>query len=649
MFSIFKRRSVQAALAASGLVGGAVFYSDFIKKPAPSHFNPQFTPFTKSLAPPPSRETLLKNVEDTPKFDVLIIGGGATGTGVAVDASTRGLNVCLLEKTDFASETSSKSTKMAHGGVRYLEKAVFQLSKAQLDLVIEALNERANMLRTAPHLCTVLPIMIPVYKWWQVPYFFVGCKIYDWVAGSKNLRASTIFSKETTVAIAPMLDDSNLKASCVYHDGSFNDTRMNTTLAVTAIDNGATVLNYMEVKKLLKSKDNKLEGVLAIDRETGKEYQIKATSVVNATGPFSDKILEMDANPQGEPPKTAQFPRMVVPSAGVHVVLPEYYCPPNIGILDPSTSDNRVMFFLPWQGKVIAGTTDKPLSSVPTNPTPSEDDIQLILKELQKYLVFPVDREDVLSAWCGIRPLVRDPSTVPPGTDPTTGETQGLVRSHFIFKSDTGLLTISGGKWTTYREMAEETVNELIKDHDFGKALKPCQTKKLILVGGENYYKNYSARLIHEYHIPLRLAKHLSHNYGSRAPLILELYTKTDFNKLPVTLADKEVFAPSSDASSDKSVSYASFDEPFTVAELKYSIKYEYTRTPTDFLARRTRLAFLDARQALQAVAGVTHVMKEEFGWDDATTDKLAQEARDYIGGMGVSSDRFDVKQFEVK
>lgn len=647
MSRIFKSKLAKVTLAGAAVVGGGIAYLDFVKPPNPPQLNHSYKPLKKSREPPATRESLLEKLEATPKFDVLIIGGGATGTGSAVDAATRGLNVCLLEKNDFASGTSSKSTKMAHGGVRYLEKAIFQLSKDQLDLVIEALNERGNMLRTAPHLCSVLPIMIPVYKWWQVPYFFAGCKMYDWFAGHQNLRSSTVFSREMTSAIAPMLDDSNLKATCIYHDGSFNDARMNSTLAITAISHGATVLNYMDVKQLVKE-DGKVTGVIARDSETGKEYTVKATATVNATGPFADKILEMDEDPQGKPPAVEQPPKMVVPSSGVHVVLPEYYCPRDMGLLDPSTSDGRVMFFLPWQGKVLAGTTDTPLKSVPANPVPTEEEIQDILKELQKYIVFKVDREDVLSAWSGIRPLVRDPSKMPKGKE--AEGTQGLVRNHLVHKSPTGLLTISGGKWTTYREMAQDAIDNVVRDNDFGKDVLPCQTNKIILAGGEDYSKNYSARLIHEYRIPLKLAKHLSHNYGSRAPLILELYHESDFNKLPITLAASNHFeASASSASLENNLSYQSFDEPFTIAELKYSLKYEYIRTPIDFLARRTRLAFLNAREALSAVEGVVNIMKDELKWDDETTKKMTKDARDYIGSMGISPKKFDVEEFVVQ
>ncbi|KAK6461913.1 mitochondrial glycerol-3-phosphate dehydrogenase [Scheffersomyces coipomensis] len=624
----------KVTLASGTLVGGTIIYLDFIKAPNPSRIGDSYKPLTKPIISHPTRSQLIDNLKNTKNFDVLIIGGGAVGTGTAVDAATRGLNVCLVEKSDFASGTSSKSTKMAHGGVRYLEKAIFQLSKAQLDLVIEALNERGNMLRTAPHLCSVLPIMIPVYKWWQVPYFFVGCKMYDWFAGYQNLRSSTIFSREYTNSIAPMIDDSNLKATCVYHDGSFNDSRYNATLAITAIENGATVLNYFNVEQLLKDPQGKLTGVKAKNLETNELFTINATSVINATGPFADKILEMDEDPQGFLPKVESPPRMVVPSSGVHIVLPEFYCPKDIGLLDPATSDGRVMFFLPWQGKVLAGTTDHALKSVPESPIATEEDIEDILKELQKYLTFKVSKDDVLSAWCGIRPLVRDPTNIPKGAD-LTGATEGIVRSHLITKTNSDLITISGGKWTTYREMAQETVDTIIKNFNFSKDIKPCQTNEILLAGGEDYSSNYTERLIHEYKIPLKLAHHLATNYGSRSPLVLDYYFENDYNKLPITISHNKSIKPSTTANTANAIDfYQSVDEPFTVAELKYSINYEYIRTPVDFLARRTRLAFLNAKEALNSIDGVIDIMKTELKWNDATTKRMKLDAVDYISKM---------------
>lgn len=581
----------------------------------------KFPSLVTSRAAPPSRSDTLERLASK-EFDVLIVGGGAVGTGTAVDASTRGLDVALVERTDFAAGTSSKSTKMAHGGVRYLEKAVFQLSKAQLDLVIEALNERGSILQNAPHLSSILPIMIPVYHYWQVPYFYVGTKMYDFFAGRQNLRSSFLLSKASVKSVAPMLDDKELVAGLVYHDGIFNDARMNSTLALTAVEHGAAVANYVEVKQLLKSPENKVIGALVLDRETGKEFEIKAKKVVNATGPFADTLLEMDNDPQGKPPAVAQAPKMVVPSAGVHIILPEYYCPKEMGLLDASTSDGRVMFFLPWEGKVLAGTTDTPQDRINEYPVPTQAEIEDIIGELQKYLKFPVRKEDVLSAWSGIRPLVKDPTKVTTG-----GATQGLVRSHLLLESATGLITISGGKWTTYREMAEETVNKVVEKNDLGKTVLPCITRHLKLAGAENYDDNFSSRLMQNYTIEEKLAEHLAANYGTRAPLILEIYKQSPEYQLPIVLAGRKDLS---------SVGYKDFEFPFTVAELKYGLKYEYVRTPIDFLTRRTRLSFLDAKESLKAVDGVVEIMSQELGWDKKTKEQHRKDTVDFINKMGV-------------
>ncbi|AGO11177.1 AaceriAFR295Wp [[Ashbya] aceris (nom. inval.)] len=616
------------AVAAAAAVGA-------VSRPSLVNEVPTELKLERRVPAPPSRSELLEKLQKTNQFDVLVIGGGASGAGSALDASTRGLNVALLEMNDFASGTSSKSTKMAHGGVRYLEKAVWELSKAQLDLVIEALNERAHLLYTAPHLCKVLPIMIPVYKWWQVPYFYVGTKMYDFFAGSQNLKSSYLLSASAASEVAPMLDASKLKAGLVYHDGSFNDSRMNATIAVTAIENGATVLNYMEVKRLIKNPENgKVEGAVAMDRETGKEYAVRAKVVVNATGPFSDRLLQMDSHPDGLPDDkvldtinknstiasevAVADPKMVVPSSGVHIILPSYYCPKDMGLLDAETSDGRVMFFLPWQGKVLAGTTDIPMKQVPANPTATEADIQDILKELQHYIKFPVKREDVQSAWAGIRPLVKDPRK-------NLNDTQGLVRSHLVFTTENGLVTISGGKWTTYREMAEETVDEVVKVGKFVNA-KPCITRKLKMSGAEHWDANLPALLSQQYNIPPLLAEHLSQNYGTKAAQVCELFEQDKANMLPVSLA----------ADKPTSIDYDAFRYPYTIGELKFAMTHEYARTPLDFLMRRTRYAFLDAKQALKAVDGTVKVMGDALGWDSAKRAAETKYAIEYIKTFGV-------------
>lgn len=632
-------RAVALTAAATVAGMGAVKYNDSVEQRRIANDVALQSAVDTPNVKLPSREDLLSKLSKTDQFDVLVIGGGATGTGCAVDAATRGLNVALVEMHDFASGTSSKSTKMAHGGVRYLEKAVFQLSKAQLDLVIEALNERGHMLNTAPHLCKILPIMIPVYTYWQIPYFYVGCKMYDLFAGSQNLKNSYLLTKRQAADIAPMLDPTTLKAGLVYHDGSFNDSRMNTALAVTAIENGATVLNYMEVKQLIKDKETgKVQGALVTNRETGEQFTVKAKVTVNATGPYSDKLLQMDENKDGKPDPTkplpnatistkvaVENPKMVVPSAGVHIILPSFYCPREMGLLDVKTSDGRVMFFLPWQGKVLAGTTDIPMKQVPQNPTAAESDIQDILQELQHYIKFPVKREDVLSAWAGIRPLVIDPRK---SQGNTGGSTQGLVRSHLCFTTDNGMVTIAGGKWTTYREMAEETINEVVKVGKFN--VKPCITRKLKLSGAENWNPNLAALLAQKYHLSGAMSNHLSENYGTRAPLICEMFQEDERNQLPVTFGGRE------NVTVYGNVNFDSFRYPFTIGELNYSVDYEYTRTALDFLMRRTRFAFLDARQALDAVEGTVTVMGDKLNWDSTRRKHEIEKSKEFIRTFGV-------------
>ncbi|CCE90338.1 glycerol-3-phosphate dehydrogenase TDEL_0B02090 [Torulaspora delbrueckii] len=632
-------RAVALTAAATVAGMGAVKYNDSVEQRRIANDVALQSAVDTPNVKLPSREDLLSKLSKTDQFDVLVIGGGATGTGCAVDAATRGLNVALVEMHDFASGTSSKSTKMAHGGVRYLEKAVFQLSKAQLDLVIEALNERGHMLNTAPHLCKILPIMIPVYTYWQIPYFYVGCKMYDLFAGSQNLKNSYLLTKRQAADIAPMLDPTTLKAGLVYHDGSFNDSRMNTALAVTAIENGATVLNYMEVKQLIKDKETgKVQGALVTNRETGEQFTVKAKVTVNATGPYSDKLLQMDENKDGKPDPTkplpnatistkvaVENPKMVVPSAGVHIILPSFYCPREMGLLDVKTSDGRVMFFLPWQGKVLAGTTDIPMKQVPQTPTAAESDIQDILQELQHYIKFPVKREDVLSAWAGIRPLVIDPRK---SQGNTGGSTQGLVRSHLCFTTDNGMVTIAGGKWTTYREMAEETINEVVKVGKFN--VKPCITRKLKLSGAENWNPNLAALLAQKYHLSGAMSNHLSENYGTRAPLICEMFQEDERNQLPVTFGGRE------NVTVYGNVNFDSFRYPFTIGELNYSVDYEYTRTALDFLMRRTRFAFLDARQALDAVEGTVTVMGDKLNWDSTRRKHEIEKSKEFIRTFGV-------------
>lgn len=333
-------------------------------------------------------------------YDLLVIGGGATGTGIALDAATRGLKVAIVERDDFSSGTSSKSTKLVHGGVRYLEKAVWNLDYNQYQLVKEALRERKSFLYTAPHLSSWLPIMLPLQKWWQLPYFWAGTKFYDFLAGSEGIESSYFLPRSKALDAFPMLKKDNLVGALVYYDGQHNDSRMNVSLAMTATLYGATTVNHLEVTGLEKDASGKLTGARVRDliadkdgKSGNEDFVVKAKGIINATGPFADAIQQMDE------PGTRDI---VAPSLGVHVVLPGYLSPQNMGLIDPSTSDGRVIFFLPWQGNTIAGTTDAPCA-ISQNPVAGEKDIQWILDEIRTYLTPDIDvqRSDILAAWSG--------------------------------------------------------------------------------------------------------------------------------------------------------------------------------------------------------------------------------------------------------
>lgn len=582
-------------------------------------------PHPQAPAPlPPSRKSHLERLKsatpDKPEnvYDILVIGGGATGTGIAVDAASRGLKVALVERDDFASGTSSRSTKLVHGGVRYLEKAVWNLDYNQYQLVKEALHERKVFLDIAPHLSFALPIMIPVYKWWQLPYFWIGTKCYDLLAGKQNLQSSYLLTRSKALEAFPQLNPDTIKGAIVYYDGSHNDARMNVSLAVTAAEMGATVLNHVEVVGLQKDAvTGSITGIVAKDLESSDNADhsipVTAKTVINATGPFTDSIRKFDEFSVKE---------IVAPSSGVHVILPGFYCPKNMGLLDAATSDGRVIFFLPWQGSTIAGTTDNP-TNISANPIPSEEDIQFILNEVSKYFEGNLDvrREDVLAAWSGIRPLVRDPKAK---------NTESLVRNHLITVSDSGLLTIAGGKWTTYRQMAKEAVDEAIKLGKLNPPIPETKTEELMLVGAEKWDPLLYIHLAQKYNIDPQIAKHLSDNYGTRAYTIAETLA-AERAKIMTPEYKKTHSLATSTVGSQLAAPY-----PFLAEEIDYAVKYEYATTAVDFLARRTRLAFLDCKAAYQALPTVVDKMAKELNWNHSRRKKEYEDGVEFLKGMGL-------------
>ncbi|CEL11405.1 FAD dependent oxidoreductase-domain-containing protein [Aspergillus pseudodeflectus] len=642
--------------AALTTVGAGALYISYRPRNIPGLEAPAVPPpgyHEGKLVPPsfPRIKSRLEQIQDLKRsaagdeadvYDLLVIGGGATGSGIALDAATRGLKVAVVERDDFSAGTSSKSTKLVHGGVRYLEKAVWELDYNQYALVKEALRERKYFLNTAPHLSSWLPIMVPVQKWWQVPYFWAGTKAYDWLAGSEGIESSYFLPKSKAIEAFPMLRKDNLLGAMVYYDGAHNDSRMNVSLAMTAALYGSTVVNHMEVTGLEKDASGKLNGARLRDCIPGKdgkeaeEITIKAKGIINATGPFTDSIRKMD-----EP----DVKEIVAPSSGVHVILPGYYSPSNMGLIDPSTSDGRVIFFLPWQGNTIAGTTDTPTDITPL-PQPSEKDINWILTEIRRYLApdINVDRSDVLAAWAGIRPLVRDPKVK---------SSEALVRNHLITVSPSGLLTCAGGKWTTYRQMAEEAVDEAIKEFKLkpsamhnvpdisgvgGRGLVAdnatldgsCQTHQVRLIGAHGWSKTLFINLIQHYGLETEVAKHLTTSYGDRAWQVAALSAPTD-TRFPVR--GKRISAL----------------YPFVDGEIRFGVRHEYAQTAVDVIARRTRLAFLNAQAALEALPTVIDLMGDELNWDKNRKEVEWKDSVKYLASMGLAPGLLNVTRDEVE
>ncbi|MEM7736547.1 MAG: FAD-dependent oxidoreductase [Deinococcota bacterium] len=520
-----------------------------------------------------NRETHVDKLKSD-SFDVLVIGGGATGAGVALDAATRGLKVAMLERDDFSAGTSSRSTKLIHGGVRYLEKAVKQLDRSQFNLVRDALKERAVLIKIAPHLAKPLAIVTPLYNVLQVPYFLTGLKLYDTLAGKANLAPSRFVDAKEALNRFPMLQPEGLRGAVLYYDGQFDDARMNIALVLTAAEEGATVANHIEVTGLTKD-NGKLSGASVHDSLTGDRWDIQAKVVVNATGPFTDGIRHMD-----DPSAV----KMLSASSGVHIILDKSFSPPETGLLIPETEDGRVLFLLPWLDHTLVGTTDNP-ANIEANPQATEDDIEYILRHLRKYFATPATRENVLSSWSGLRPLV---------SDPKAADTAQLSRDHVINVSDSGLVTIAGGKWTTYRKMALDTVDEVIKVGGL-TVDRGSQTETLKLVGAKRYTPTLASDLQDQFKIDIDVASYLSRAYGDQA---------------------SDVLAP---GHLDRLVE----GHPFLEAEVVYAAQHEASRSTRDFLARRIRLGFLDSDATHKAIPKVTDLLGDSLGWDD---DKRAQD-----------------------
>ncbi len=509
------------------------------------------------------RENMIKMLEDHGDrvWDVLVIGGGASGLGAGVDAACRGFKTLLLEKADFAKGTSSRSTKLIHGGVRYL-------AQGDIALVYEALNERGLLMQNAPHLVTNQKFVIPNYDWWGGPYYSFGLKVYDMMAGELGLGPSVSISKKETLEAIPTIKQEGLRGGVIYQDGQFDDSRLAVNLAQTIAENGGTVLNYFAVKGLLKDKDGGVNGVKAKDRETGKVYKIRAKAVINATGIFVDKILRMD-DPKAE--------KTIVPSQGVHVVLDKGFLPGDSAVLIPKTDDGRVLFAVPWYNKVVVGTTDTLVKKSKLEPRAKEEEVTFILKTAGDYLTRAPRRKDVLSIFAGLRPL-----SAPKSKGKKTKE---ISRGHKITISLSRLITMTGGKWTTYRKMGEDAIDQAIIVA--GLDVNPCATRNQPIHG----------------HQELR-ADGPRASYGSdQKNLELLVNENADLGKKL----------------------HADFD--FIGAEVVWAAREEMARSVEDVLARRVRALFLNARVSIEIAETVARLIAVELDWDE---DRILQEVKNY-------------------
>lgn len=508
------------------------------------------------------REQFLKKAQNTAtEWDMIVIGGGATGLGVALDAASRGFKTLLLEQSDFAKGTSSRSTKLVHGGVRYL-------AQGDVKLVYEALYERGLLLQNAPHLVNIQSFVIPNYSWWNEMLYGVGLTVYDLMAGRYRFNKTRLLSGKKVTNLLSNIQPNGLKGGVQYFDGQFDDARLALNLAQTCAEQGGVLLNYVQVVQLLKDSSGKVAGVKAKDLESGQEYLLKAKTVVNATGVFVNEVLQMNA-PTQQP--------LVRPSQGVHVVLDSTFLPGENALMIPKTPDGRVLFAVPWHNHLLVGTTDTPLDKNSLEPQALDQEIDFILETAGKYLVRKPTRADVLSVFAGLRPLAAPTKN--------TNSTKEISRSHKLLVAPSGLITITGGKWTTYRRMAQDTVDKAMEVGTLPQ--KACVTSSL---------------KIHGHATGKAASGHLS-IYGSDKSLIQDMMAERP-----------ELAAPLHERF------------PNTAAEVVWATKNEMARTIEDVLARRMRILFLDARAAIDMAPKTARLMAEELGQDAAWERQQVQD-----------------------
>ena len=504
------------------------------------------------------------------RWDMIIIGGGATGLGTGVDAASRGYTTLVLEQADFAEATSSRSTKLVHGGVRYLQQG-------NIALVMDALKERGILLQNAPHLVYNQAFVVPDYRWWERPFYGIGLKLYDVLAGQLGFGPSRILSRQETLERIPTLKTEGLKGGVIYHDGQFDDARLAVTLARTMEDLGQFPVNHIQVESLIKDNNGFIKGVMARDRITGQTHALQSKVVINATGIFVDTVRRMD-----DPSSTD----MISPSQGIHLILDRSFAPGNSAIMVPHTDDGRVIFIVPWHNRVIVGTTDTPVKQPVMEPVALPDEVTFLLTHAARYLSKVPSAADVLSVFAGIRPLISGAHA--------QGDTSSLSRDHHLTISPTGLVTIAGGKWTTYRKMAEDTVDNAARLANL--MFRPSGTQTLHLHGWTR-----EADLNDPMHV-----------YGSDADEVKNL-----------ALAFPDLAGPL-----HKRL-------PYTGVEVVWAVRHESALTLADVLSRRTRALLLDARASMEIAPRVAAIMagelKKDKAWEDDQVHRYLKLAENYI------------------
>ena len=523
-----------------------------------------------------NRDEMIARLQDpSAGWDMIIIGGGATGLGTAVEAASRGYRPLLLEQSDFAKGTSSRSTKLVHGGVRYLQQG-------NVSLVLEALRERGRLRQNAPHLVRDLPFVVPNYDWWEGPFYGIGLKLYDMLAGKQGFGASRHLSREETLQHLPTVEAEGLSGGVIYYDGQFDDARLAINLAQTAAEQGAALLNYVRVTGLLKD-DGEVGGVLARDEETGEEYELSSPVVINATGAFSDSVRRMD-----DPEAAA----MIRPSQGVHIVLDASFLPGDSAIMVPRTDDGRVLFAVPWHDRIVVGTTDTPVDEPLLEPRPLAEELEFLLTHARRYLTNDPDPDDVLSTFAGLRPLV---------SSGKEQRTESLSRDHTLHIAPSGLVTITGGKWTTYRKMAEDTVDQAAVLARLQE--RPSVTKELHVHGYHQRAEQFGDLAL----------------YGADAPAVRQLISEDP--------AYQEKLHP---------------DRPVRAGEVVWAARHEMARTVEDFLSRRARTLLLDVQAAIDMAPRVAGLLAQELGrgdaWKEGQVKAFRTLARGYLIGEHFSS-----------